>query len=214
MKVKAILLDLVGTLAYNEKRPPDPIEASKLLRKMGYEVYYQEWEAARKFVFFIDSPKGNINSWADFIRKIFERLQIKPDENVIKKISEYYKNNTRFRFFDDVKTVKRLLLKKGIVTTIPIFYFSDLDLKDFDVIITGKEAGAAKPNPRCFIKPLEILNIRPEEALFVGDDVECDIVPAKELGMGVALIDRKGIHKNVRYPKIASLAELKELLKI
>lgn len=41
-------------------------------------------------------------------------------------------------------------------------------------------------------RALEILNVKPEEAVVVGDDVQTDVVLPKRLGMKVILLDRGG----------------------
>ncbi|MCF7810967.1 HAD-IA family hydrolase, partial [bacterium] len=53
----------------------------------------------------------------------------------------------------------------------------------FDAVIVSEEAGAPKPSPLPFRKALETLNLKPEEALMVGDWPERDIVGAKNVGI-------------------------------
>ena len=45
----------------------------------------------------------------------------------------------------------------------------------FDIIIISEEAGFSKPDKRIFELALNKLNVQPEAALFVGDDIEKDI---------------------------------------
>jgi len=45
----------------------------------------------------------------------------------------------------------------------------------FDTIIISEEVGFAKPDKRIFELALNKLNVHPEDALFVGDDIEKDI---------------------------------------
>jgi putative hydrolase of the HAD superfamily len=45
----------------------------------------------------------------------------------------------------------------------------------FDIIIISEEVGFNKPDKRIFELALNKLNVQPEEALFVGDDIEKDI---------------------------------------
>lgn len=209
--IKAILFDLEGTLVYYKKRH-NPIEVCELIRQLGCEVYYQEWEAARRFVFFVDMPKGRINNWNGFIEKVFEGLEINVSKEVVEKVADYYKKNTIFKYFDDVSTIKELPVKKAIVTTVPRFYFPDLNLNAFDLVITGKESGVSKGNPKVLLKALNKLKVKPEEALMVGDNMDCDISPAKDIGMGVVLIDRNNLMENVNCKKIRALWELKSLI--
>ncbi|NRD76589.1 HAD family hydrolase [Bacillus sp. BRMEA1] len=45
----------------------------------------------------------------------------------------------------------------------------------FDTIIISEEAGFSKPDKRIFELALNKFNVQPEDALFVGDDIEKDI---------------------------------------
>jgi putative hydrolase of the HAD superfamily len=45
----------------------------------------------------------------------------------------------------------------------------------FDIITISEEAGFSKPDKRIFELALNKLNVQPEDALFVGDDIEKDI---------------------------------------
>jgi HAD superfamily hydrolase (TIGR01549 family) len=47
----------------------------------------------------------------------------------------------------------------------------------------SNETGFLKPSPECFWRVLNELNIKPEEALHIGDLEETDIIGAKRLGM-------------------------------
>ena len=53
----------------------------------------------------------------------------------------------------------------------------------FDAVVTFDDTGVRKPAPEPFQKALEMLKVRPEEAVMVGDWAERDIVGAKTLGM-------------------------------
>ena len=50
-------------------------------------------------------------------------------------------------------------------------------------MIASAEEGVEKPNPRIFQIALERANCLPENAVMVGDRLDNDIIPAKELGM-------------------------------
>ncbi len=53
----------------------------------------------------------------------------------------------------------------------------------FDVVVTFEDTEKRKPAPEPFIKVLELLKLKPEDAIMVGDWAERDIVGAKLLGM-------------------------------
>jgi putative hydrolase of the HAD superfamily len=53
----------------------------------------------------------------------------------------------------------------------------------FDAVVTFDDTGERKPHPAPFLKVLEKLQVRPEEALMVGDWAERDVVGAAQVGM-------------------------------
>ena len=62
----------------------------------------------------------------------------------------------------------------------------------FSVIAASAELGVAKPNKEIFLQALSMANCKPEHAVMVGDRLDNDIRPAKELGMATIRI-RKGL---------------------
>ena len=62
----------------------------------------------------------------------------------------------------------------------------------FPVIASSAEMGISKPKKEIFTRALTMAECRPENAIMVGDRLDNDIRPAKELGMKTIRI-RKGI---------------------
>jgi HAD superfamily hydrolase (TIGR01509 family) len=58
----------------------------------------------------------------------------------------------------------------------------------FDVVIDSSLVGIEKPDPRIFQAALEALGVRPEEALYVGDLYEVDVVGARAAGIEAVLL--------------------------
>ncbi|MCD6421632.1 MAG: HAD family hydrolase [Thaumarchaeota archaeon] len=65
-----------------------------------------------------------------------------------------------------------------------------VDSKVFDVIITCDDADP-KPTIDGYLKILNLLNLKPEEVLYVGDRWRVELEPAKKLGMRTALVSRR-----------------------
>jgi len=53
----------------------------------------------------------------------------------------------------------------------------------FDSVVTFEDTGERKPSPAPFLRALQELNVRPAEALMVGDWAERDMIGAAQLGM-------------------------------
>ena len=59
----------------------------------------------------------------------------------------------------------------------------------FDVMICSFDIGVPKPDPRIFEFALDLLGVRPQEAVMVGDSLEADVKGALGAGMRAVLVD-------------------------
>jgi HAD superfamily hydrolase (TIGR01509 family) len=58
----------------------------------------------------------------------------------------------------------------------------------FDVVIDSALVGVEKPDPRIFHAALDALDVAPEEALYVGDLYEIDVLGARAAGIDAVLL--------------------------
>jgi putative hydrolase of the HAD superfamily len=65
----------------------------------------------------------------------------------------------------------------------------------FDVVVDSAALGIEKPDPRIFQAALDALGVAPEEALYVGDLYEVDIVGARAAGMEAVLVSACSIEE-------------------
>lgn len=64
-----------------------------------------------------------------------------------------------------------------------------LDIIDhFDTILISGEENIRKPSPEIFLRALQNLKLKPQETLMIGDSIEADMIPAKDLGMETGLL--------------------------
>ena len=86
----------------------------------------------------------------------------------------------------------------------------------FDASLSSEGARCYKPNPELFLTLLTQLNVKPEEAIYVGDRQYEDVQGAGQAGLGTVWINRTGAEPdpNLRAPDyhIASLMELPDLI--
>lgn len=199
MTVEAVLFDLYGTLAYVEEEVPDEV-ASELLVRRGYEVYPQPFDASWRFVGFIDYPKYGYRSWETYLRRILQRLGVKVDKETLGELADLYKK-TRWKIYPDVKealdSVKKQKLKTAVVTSIAKFkYIEALKpvRRKIDLIVDSHTFHCEKSNPKIYLKTLETLKIKPQQAIMVGDEIKLDVELPKKLDMKAILLDRKGVY--------------------
>lgn len=62
----------------------------------------------------------------------------------------------------------------------------------FEVAVSAREAGAAKPHPRIFELMLERAALAPAEVVYVGDDPQADVEGARRAGLHAVWVDRLG----------------------
>jgi putative hydrolase of the HAD superfamily len=92
--------------------------------------------------------------------------------------------------------LKRRGLKVGLISN---GYEEEIDLvlekvnlekATFDVTVGVDKIRKVKPNPDIFKYAITKLNVKPEEAIFVGDTIEADYKGAENAGIHALLIDR------------------------
>jgi putative hydrolase of the HAD superfamily len=81
----------------------------------------------------------------------------------------------------------------------------------FYSVLIESETGVGKPDPRAHGAAVESLGVAPAQAWMIGDDAECDIRPARALGMRTAWIADpgrgKGEEADVTVPSLRTLVE-------
>lgn len=205
MKIKTVLFDLDGTLL--PMNMDDFIKAyfgnlAKKLAPIGYEpenLIKAIWSGTRAMVKNNGSCTNEGAFWQDFCG-IYGQ-QARKD---IPYFDEFYRTDFQqvkevCGFAPEAAKVVSLLKEKGIsavLATNPIFpaiatqsriRWAGLDPEDFLLYTTYENAHYCKPNLKYYEEILSGLNLRAEECLMVGNDVEEDMV-ARELGMQVFLL--------------------------
>jgi putative hydrolase of the HAD superfamily len=83
----------------------------------------------------------------------------------------------------------------------------------FKKVITSEHARSSKPKPGIFQHALTTANAKKSESLMVGDDLELDILGAKEFGIDQVYFNPAGLKHNESVTfEIRSLSELKKIL--
>ncbi len=193
---KAVLFDLNGTLAY-VKDGITHNELSEYLFSRGYEVSPQQLGAAWSFVSFVDYPKHGYRNWHAYLSRVLWRLKVEVDKETLGEIIKLLKSRP-YQLYQDARSAvpmaKNSGFKTAVVTTIAYFKFKDALLpirKHLDLVMTGYEAGCDKSNPRMYQRVLQILGVRPQEAVMIGDELELDSLLPKRLGIDAILLNRK-----------------------
>lgn len=222
MKLKAVLFDLGGTLI----ETPDISEIlQKILEVKGIlrsiEEISKAIEAADKRMGgYKDLPSLREEFWIKWNTEILKTLGIQKDQKILSTwIFESWWDYAQARLYPEVRKVLQRLremgLKLGVVTN---GLKSDADkllpqvglANAFDIVVVIDSVGKMKPDKDIFLHALKKLDIKPHEALFIGDRIEEDYNGAKNAGIKALLIDRENkTEENI--DKIQSLEEILEI---
>ncbi|ASJ03470.1 2-haloalkanoic acid dehalogenase [Thermococcus profundus] len=206
--IRAVFFDFVGTLITKAgENVTHQNIVREVLKRAGREdldpiKLWEEYEAESSALFKELAGKPYIK-----IRDV--------DTDAMKKVAERYGFEVPADFWDisiemhrrygqlfsdakrTIEALKKMGFHVGIVTDSDNDYIrAHLDalgiLDLFDTITTSEDAGFYKPHPRPFQLALERAGVKPEEALYVGDNPSKDCVGAKNIGMTSVLLDPEG----------------------
>jgi HAD superfamily hydrolase (TIGR01549 family) len=171
---------------------------------------------------------------ADHFAELFARFGI-ADANEARAAANWYRTN-RFhglRLFPGVEAIfsivrdavsrddPRAARPIGIVTNGPtVVQRAKLELLGIDrlvdFVLVSEEFGVAKPDPAIFREALSLAGVGPEEAIFVGDSIEFDMVGAQAADIPTVWVNRHRRPWSEPGPpptrQIRSLADLPQLL--
>jgi putative hydrolase of the HAD superfamily len=147
--------------------------------------------------------------WVLFTQRIIEGMGGSGDTyGCAVEMTGAWEHAHHFDLFDDVPPTLEALRARGLKLGLLSNTARDLDLfvshhkLSVDAVLTSRLHGKTKPHEGIFLRMLELLGVRPEEAAMVGDTVEDDIEGARKVGMRAVLVDRDG-----RYPDAADRLE-------
>jgi putative hydrolase of the HAD superfamily len=163
-------------------------------------------------------------TWRDFHAIILRELGLpEPQAELIERIFAAQFAPDAFEAYPDVRPALEALQpmrRDGLVVGVvsdwatslrDIFVALELD-RFFDFILASGAVGLSKPDPAFFRVALDRAEVRPREALMVGDSYRADVLGARAAGMDAVLLDRDGDASVDDVPIIRSLDELQPLL--
>lgn len=207
-QIKTIIFDLYGTLAFFD--PSREKIQKKAASKFGYSLSFEGinkgYFEAQKFFDYQNSIKliSKLNSEEkyQFFSK-YEQLILKGD-NIDVNLNESGKiwelvsiQNYEMILYPDVMNTLRSLgnnFNLGLATNIDLtsqeisnkFQLGGL----MDFIFTSKDLNLVKPDKKFFRKILLGTKTEKDKILYIGDQIQNDIMPAMSLGFKTILMDR------------------------
>ncbi len=83
-----------------------------------------------------------------------------------------------------------------------------IPLNIFNPVVTTYELGVMKPDPDPFLKALELALVSPDEAVYIGDKEETDILGAKAVGMRTIMVWGESREADLSIPTIYNLKDI------
>ncbi|XP_058202409.1 uncharacterized protein LOC131316906 [Rhododendron vialii] len=189
---KALLVDAVGTLVV----PSQPM--AQIYRQIGekYGVEYSEAEILNRYRWAYEQPWGRsrlryVNDGKPFWQYIVSSSTGCSDTQYFEELYNYYTTEKAWHLCDPdaekvFKALRTLGVKLAVVSNFdtrlrPLLRALNCD-HWFDAVAVSAEVAAEKPNPTIFLKACELLGVKPEDAVHVGDDRRNDIWGARGAG--------------------------------
>ncbi|KAJ3683825.1 hypothetical protein LUZ60_014052 [Juncus effusus] len=189
---RALLVDAVGTLLV----PAQPM--AQIYREIGekYGVVCSEEEILYRYRLAYEQPWGKsrlryVNDGRPFWQHIVSSSTGCSDSQYFEELYNYYTTEKAWQLLDpEAEKVFKALRKAGVKTAVvsnfdtrlrPVLSALNCD-HWFDAIAVSAEVEAEKPNPTIFLKACDLVGVKPEEAVHVGDDRRNDIWGARDAG--------------------------------
>lgn len=189
---KALLVDAVGTLVI----PSQPM--AQIYRQIGekYGVEYSEDEILNRYRRAYEQPWGRsrlryVNDGRPFWQYIVSSSTGCSDSQYFEELYNYYTTDKAWHLCDpNAEKVFKALRNAGVKIAVvsnfdtrlrPLLRALNCD-HWFDAVAVSAEVAAEKPNPTIFLRACELLDVKPEDAVHVGDDRRNDIWGARDAG--------------------------------
>jgi len=232
---RAVLLDVGDTLVRADPSWRDVyagvfaghgISATAEQFEAAFRAAWQEWEHEGPFD---ATEEASFQRLMALDRLVFARLGY-PDlpESFFRDVDRAFRQRSAFYVFPDVIPALDAMQAAGLRLAVVSNWgwaapelLQTLELaRHFEVLSISARVGFQKPHPAIFQHALELLDIRPDRALHVGDDPKADVLGARRAGIEAVLIDRRGrLHPPIGSgtpadgaPVVADMAELLDLL--
>ncbi len=227
LTIKAVLFDLGGTLiSFDVVHPGEIFQRflislgiSKSLDETKIAFLNAEREAEDLNLFSSFGKMDREEYWNQWDALVLKHLGIAEHVELGRKIQSKWFDFVNFKLYPEVNDVLMELqgrgLKLGLISTgyeegiYLILEKINLEKATFDIIVGVDTIEKVKPDPDIFRYAVSKLDVRPEEAIFVGDSVEVDYKGAENAGLYALLIDRTEKQKQ---GDLRAIKDLKEIL--
>ncbi|MCK5177600.1 MAG: TIGR02253 family HAD-type hydrolase [Candidatus Aenigmarchaeota archaeon] len=222
--IKAVIFDLDNTLIDFMKFKVACIEeATDAMIDAGLNM--RKEELVKEVYSIYDQKTYEYRAVFDDIIKKHNKDKKKNDKILANAIIAYRRTkNAYLETYPGTRSLLLHLIKKGIKLAIvsdaprmrAYMRLCSAKLQDFfDVIVTYDDTKKEKPSPEPFLYALKQLGLKSEECIYIGDNLERDIIGAKKLGF-ITVLAKYGTDKKIKKKLsdyiIHDIGDLRELV--
>lgn len=231
MAIKAVLFDVGSTLLY-----PCPSVAetfADVAQARGHALTVRDVEphmpAMNEFYEaeylrdgdFWCSHEGSVAIWLDQYRYVCHLTGLAHDaEGIANDVQDAYWRADHWALYADVLDCLKELKARGLALGVVSNWDARLEelLRDlrllpyFDTVVSSADVGYRKPDPMVFRLALERLGVDASCAVHVGDRPDADGDGAAAVGAHPIIVDRRGSEEDCAYCRVASLAEVAQVI--
>ncbi len=233
LAIKAVFFDIYGTIA-DFFPPKEEIQinvAEKFNITLDKDKILDAYKLANNFLVKQNSifpirkmnDEQKLNFFSEYEKIIIDNSGSNVDVGLAKNIwVEITKQKYDLKIFPDliqcINDLRDMGLILGLISNINMSgkkIAEKLGISSyFNYVFTSEDLGYEKPNKMIFEKSLDIAKLTPSEVVFIGDQVESDILGAKNANILPILLDRYNNYENYsEVIKINDLFQLQEIIK-
>ncbi len=233
LSIKAVFFDIYGTIAdfFPPKEEIQINAAEKFNITLDKGKILDAYKLANNFLVKQNSifpirkmnDEQKLNFFSEYEKIIIDNSGSNVDVGVAKNIwVEITKQKYDLKIFPDliqcINDLRDMGLILGLISNINMSgkkIAEKLGVSSyFNYVFTSEDLGYEKPNKMIFEKSLDIAKLTSSEVVFVGDQVESDILGAKNANILPILLDRYNNYENYsEVIKISDLFQLQEIIK-
>jgi putative hydrolase of the HAD superfamily len=222
-----IVLDAVGTLidpdppvaeVYAEAARRQGVQLDRALVKARFHQYFRNDEVDEMQGPMVTDEPSEFRRWRRIVTNVIPEVP-HPDRAFFE-LWDHFGRPEAWRAFPDVAPALARLAARGTPVRIASNFDARLravvgglpELAPFaSPLVISSEVGFRKPHPAFYHAACSSLGLPAERVLCVGDDLENDVLGARQAGLKGVLLDRHG-HRSEVSPSLPDLTALVRLL--
>jgi len=197
MSLRGVLIDFGYTIAYIDKADVEEYDESlfRTLRRYGYHGTLKDFNNILDRTY-RNNMKGEAKNVHELWKSLLENTNLALEPSLIQELTVLRERHlpTRLKLYNNVRAILSILKKRyrlclvsncfvGLSDYIKLLGLTEM----FHCIVLSYEVGLMKPDKRIYLEALKRLRLKPEECIFVSDEIS-DLEEARQIGLRTLLV--------------------------